>query len=105
MAANPSSRQVNSASGGTTATAKQQLRPGQPDATKQARQPMPVSSPQRGGGSLQTRQQTHAVTGPSSWENGRDPVAVVGGTRLAGSSPADAAPSAPPCPGDCGGGH
>ena len=65
-----------------------------------------MSGAQKGGGTLQARTPTHGVTGPTSWENGRDPVTVAGGASKSGAGAADVAPASPPCAGDCGpGGH
>jgi hypothetical protein len=91
---------MNSASGGTTPTARQQFQPGPDISTMTPQHKLPVSAPQKGGGTLSRRQPTHAVTGPTSWENSRDPVSVVGNPRMAGSDADDAAPCSPPSAGD-----
>ena len=75
-----SSRRVNSASGGTTPIGKQRYRPGAADSTMPASTALPSNA--SGALTLSQRRPTHTVTGPSAWENGRDKVAVAGGTRL-----------------------
>jgi hypothetical protein len=60
----------------------QQRTPGGPDSTKPAS--LKAST---------ARRTTHAVSGPTAWENGRDPVAQAGGPVLRGAAAPDVDPA------------
>lgn len=82
------------ASSQPTPTTPQRRIPGAPDSTKTPQHRLPVSG--AGPMTLTKRTPTHAVTGPSTWENGRDQTSTPSGMPpLAGAGAADCMPDCP----------
>jgi hypothetical protein len=84
------------AGAGTTPTGAQRNTPAPADHTKAPQHRLPVN--QAGPMTLTAHTRTPAVTGPSAWENGRDPVESPSGPPpLAGASAQDVHPTGHDC--------
>jgi hypothetical protein len=77
---------------GLTSTAPQRVQAAAPNSTKAAVPPHNPPMPNIRHPKLTPHTRPAVVTGPTSWENGRDPVTTRRGPALRGASPADADP-------------
>jgi len=93
MAKAPRPAPGNCAGNGLTSTSPQRVQAAAQNTTRPARPPANPPMPNITHPKLVPHTRPAVVTGPTSWENGRDPVVTKGAAKLRGTRPAAVDPA------------